>query len=175
MAMIDERVSRALLAVLSRLGEALFKPTKLALGFPQIIQTLLISAGHGSDQGHEQLFQASTRWLAFRGDVIEEKHNVDQVFRAKILEVSVSLLAYLNDILVALKHLSIANIGVESDDDDNEPEQAALLRLRSERRWKVYCSRQTSDECDEQFSMDASEEKIFDEEEKKHSPIENAS
>ena len=33
---------------------------------------------------------------------------------------SVDLLAYLNDILIALRHLSRANITVESDDDDDD-------------------------------------------------------
>ena len=61
--MIDKRVSRSLLTVivLIRLAEQLFKPTKLALGFPQIIHLLVILAGHGSGQGHEQLFHATTR------------------------------------------------------------------------------------------------------------------
>ena len=50
--MVDERVlslAPSLLTVLIRLAEELFKPTKLALPFPQIIQLLLILAGHGSE------------------------------------------------------------------------------------------------------------------------------
>ena len=119
--MIDERVSRSLLTVLIRLGEELVKPTKLPLGFPQIIQLLVILAGHGSGQGYEQLFHATTRWLVFCANVLEEKDKPqDDVFHSNILEGSVDLLAYLNDILIALRHLSTANITVESDDDDDE-------------------------------------------------------
>ena len=115
--MIDERVSRALLTVLIRLGEELLKPSKLALGFSQIIQLLVILAGHGSGQGHEQLFQATTRWLTFCANVLDKQQD-DELFHSNILEASIYLLAYLNDILIALKHLSTANITLESDNDD---------------------------------------------------------
>ena len=65
----------------------MFKPTKLALGFPQVIHLLVILPRHGSGQGHEQLFQATTRWLAFRANVLEEKDKQqDEVFHSNILE-----------------------------------------------------------------------------------------
>jgi hypothetical protein len=115
------------------LGEELLKPTKLVLGFPQIIQLLVILAGHGSGQGHEKLFHATTRWLAFCDNVLEEKEKEkpqDDVFHSNILEGSVDLLTYLNDILIGLRHLSTANITVESDDDNEERiRQSTLVPL----------------------------------------------
>ena len=78
----------------------MFKPTKLALGFPQVIHLLVILPRHGSGQGHEQLFQATTRWLAFC---------------ANVLEGNVYLLAYLNDILIVLKQSVVPSWLTESD------------------------------------------------------------
>ena len=53
----------------------------------------------------------TTRWLAFWENVLEEKDKQhDEVFQSNFLEDSVDLLAYLNDILVALKHLSATKI-----------------------------------------------------------------
>ena len=63
--MIGEEVSLSILSVLIQLGNELLKPNKFALGFPQIIQLLVILAGHGSGNGHTYLFQAAAIWLEF--------------------------------------------------------------------------------------------------------------
>ena len=124
--LIDERVSRLLLTVLIRLADALFQPTKLAVGLPQIVELLVILAGHGSGQGHRQLFQAITRrqWLTSCANVLQAKDK-DQpsLFYSNILQTSVDLLAYLNDLLVALKHLSsdpLESVDDEEDEDDDD-------------------------------------------------------
>ncbi|CAF3628387.1 unnamed protein product [Adineta steineri] len=143
--MISEEVSLSILSVLIQLGNELLKPNKYALGFSQIIQLLVILAGHGSGNGHTYLFQAAAIWLEFCADALVED-NKDSTppsflssivstsnqslsfFHSNILEASVYLLAYINDILIALKHLSTPDSpslkspfkSDESEDDDND-------------------------------------------------------
>ena len=71
--MIDEKVSLAILPVLIQLGNELLKLNKYASGFPQIIQLLVILAGHGSGNGHTHLFQAATDWLEFCVNALANK------------------------------------------------------------------------------------------------------
>ena len=57
--MIDERSSQLLLKVLIELAKKFFDFVHRAVGFPQLIQLLVILAGHGSGHGHRQLFPAA--------------------------------------------------------------------------------------------------------------------
>lgn len=72
--MIGEEVSLSILSVLIQLGNELLKPEKFAIGFPQIIQLLVILAGHGSGNGHTYLFQAAAIWLEFCADALVENN-----------------------------------------------------------------------------------------------------
>lgn len=72
--MINEDVSLSILSVLIQLGNELLKPEKSALGFPQIIQLLVILAGHGSGNGHIYLFQATAIWLEFCANALVENN-----------------------------------------------------------------------------------------------------
>ena len=72
--MIREEVSLSILSVLIQLGNELIKPNKSAIGFPQIIQLLVILAGHGSGNGHHYVFQAAAIWLEFCADALTEKN-----------------------------------------------------------------------------------------------------
>jgi hypothetical protein len=74
--MIGEEVSLSILSVLIQLGNELLKPNKFALGFPQIIQLLVILAGHGSGNGHTYLFQAAAIWLEFCADALEDNNEM---------------------------------------------------------------------------------------------------
>ncbi|CAF1322792.1 unnamed protein product, partial [Rotaria sordida] len=152
--MIGEEVSLSILSLLIQLGNELLKPNKYALGFPQIIQLLIILAGHGSGNGHTFLFQAAAIWLEFCADTLADKNEDSTpssflssllsslstsssiesltLFHYNILEASVYLLAYINDILIALKHLSTINDSTslksplkldESGDDEDDDSQ----------------------------------------------------
>ena len=72
--MIGEQVSFSILSVLINLGHGLLKPDKMALGFPQIIQLLVILAGHGSGNGHTVLFPAAATWLETCADTLGESN-----------------------------------------------------------------------------------------------------
>jgi E3 ubiquitin-protein ligase UBR4 len=129
--MIGEEVSLSILSVLIQLGNELLKPNKSAIGFSQIIQLLVILAGHGSGNGHTYLFQAAAIWLEFCADALTDNNKLLEslsAFDSNILEASVYLLAYINDILIALKHLSNNELltlkspvkSDESEDDDDD-------------------------------------------------------
>lgn len=135
--MINEDVSLSILSVLIQLGNELLIPNKYALGFPQIIQLLVILAGHGSGNGHSYLFQATAIWLEFCANTLVENNDNSSFlqslisttetlsfFHSNILEASIYLLAYINDILIALKYLSTNEQSIlksdESDDEDDE-------------------------------------------------------
>ncbi|CAF4256832.1 unnamed protein product, partial [Rotaria sp. Silwood2] len=146
--MIGEEVSLSILSVLIQLGNELLKPNKFALGFPQIIQLLVILAGHGSGNGHTFLFQAAAIWLEFCADTLADKNDNSTspflssllstssstesltLFHNNILEASVYLLAYINDILIALKHLSTndsislkSSLKLDETDDEDDDSQ----------------------------------------------------
>jgi hypothetical protein len=72
--MIGEEVSLSILSILIQLGNELLKPNKFAVGFPQIIQLLVILAGHGSGNGHTYLFQAAAVWLEFCADALTDNN-----------------------------------------------------------------------------------------------------
>jgi hypothetical protein len=73
--MIGEEVSLSILSVLVQLGNELLKPNKFAIGFPQIIQLLVILAGHGSGNGHTYLFQAAAIWLEFCANALVDEND----------------------------------------------------------------------------------------------------
>jgi hypothetical protein len=60
---INEHVSSTLLTILVELGDELLQTTAHAIGLPQIIQLLVILAGHGSGNGHRQLCAIANKWL----------------------------------------------------------------------------------------------------------------
>ncbi|CAF3538830.1 unnamed protein product [Rotaria sp. Silwood1] len=145
--MIGEEVSLSILSVLIQLGNELLKPNKFALGFPQIIQLLVILAGHGNGNGHIFLFQAAAIWLEFCADTLADQNenltsqflssllsssSVESLtlFHYNILEASVYLLAYINDILIALKYLSTnesislkSSLKIDETDDEDDDSQ----------------------------------------------------
>ncbi|UJR08441.1 hypothetical protein I4U23_012711 [Adineta vaga] len=158
--LIGEEVSLSILSVLIQLGNELLKPNKYALGFPQIIQLLVILAGHGSGNGHTYLFQAAAIWLEFCADTltVEDKESTTSflsilvssssenlsLFHSNILEASVYLLAYINDVLTALKHLSTTDSSStvksplksdESDDEDDDSQDDDELSLDSRKSY----------------------------------------
>ena len=139
--MINENVSISILQILIELGNELRQADKFALGFPQIIQLLVILAGHGSGNGHGYLFQAAIQWLQSSTEILTESDQILRstlsIFHSNLVEASVYLLSYINDILFALKYLSLhespssfdsdeSNNDDDDDDDDNDNSNAML-------------------------------------------------
>ncbi|CAM4878013.1 unnamed protein product [Rotaria socialis] len=148
--MTGEEVSLSILSVLIQLGNELLKSNKSALGFSQIIQLLVILAGHGSGNGHTYLFQATAIWLEFCADALTDTNENStsalvsslsttssveplNLLHFNILEASVHLLTYINDILIALKQIStnesaslkspVKGDEIDDEDDDSQDDE----------------------------------------------------